>query len=361
MSPQESGKALATNESPSKTSNLHAAQSALDPTAQGPKYTFTDGASFILDRPEGMPAIWGRGNEVLWAKGEALMVAGPQGLGKTTLAGQLLRAMIGVGTPEVLGLPVQTGGRVLYLAMDRPAQIARAHGRAFTSEDRELLSERLAIHRGPPPYDLAQNPSVLADMCADAGAHAVFIDSVKDAAIGLSKDEVGAGYNRARQRALAAGVQIVELHHTKKPSADSSGGDIDAVFGSTWLTSGCGSVILLGGSAGDPIITMRHVKQPAEEVGPYRLTHDHIAGHIAISHGTDLVELVRVAGASGLSTKAAACAIFETEKPDRNDIEKARRRLVKLADDGLITAHERSTAGGGKAPTAWFLAMRAAG
>lgn len=362
MSYQNREMALVANEDHSEDpGNRDATESDLDSTALEPKYTFTDGASFILDRPEGTPAIWGHGNEVLWAKGEALMIAGPQGLGKTTLAGQLLRAMIGVGTPEVLGLPVMTGGKVLYLAMDRPAQIARAHGRAFTAEDRDLLSERLIIHRGPPPYDLAKNTDVLANMCLAAGAQAVVVDSLKDAALGLSEDEVGAGYNRARQTALAAGVQVLELHHTTKRGANGNPiGDIGDVYGSTWLTSGSGSVILLTGNPGDPIIGMKHLKQPSDEVGPYRLNHDQAAGTMSISHGTDLVDLVRGAGPGGLSTKAAASAIFETERPTRNDIEKARRRLSKLADDNLLIAQERTTPGGGKAQTAWFLAMRAA-
>jgi hypothetical protein len=46
-----------------------------------------DGARFILDQPSTIPAVWGEGAQVLWAEGEALMIAGGQGLGKTTLAG----------------------------------------------------------------------------------------------------------------------------------------------------------------------------------------------------------------------------------------------------------------------------------
>jgi hypothetical protein len=44
----------------------------------------------------------------------------------------------------------------------------------------------------------------------------VFIDSLKDAAIGLSEDEVAAAYNRGRQYLLAAGRELCELHHTVK-------------------------------------------------------------------------------------------------------------------------------------------------
>lgn len=328
-----------------------------------PVFSFVDGASFILDRPDGIPAIWGAGNDVLWASGEALMIAGPQGLGKTTLAGQLLRALIGIGDPEVLGLPVTEAQHVLYLAMDRPAQITRAHGRVFAESDRATMARKLSVHRGPPPFDLARNPSILAAMCEAAGADVVIVDSLKDAAIKLSDDETGAAYNRARQFALESGVQVVELHHTVKRNAKGEAvSDINDIYGSTWLTSGCGSVVLLTGNPGDPIVSMKHLKQPADEVGPFRLNHDQTAGLMTIMHATDIYELVRLSGPDGLTAKDAACALFGTEKPNAAEVEKARRKLVKMAGAGQLVAHEGAPrlGGGGKPTTAWFLAALAA-
>lgn len=325
-------------------------------------HRFVDGATFILDRPEGIPAIWGSGNEVLWAQGETLMIAGPQGLGKTTLAGQLLRALIGLGDPKVLGLPVSLADHVLYLAMDRPSQITRAHGRIFTEHDRDTMARKLSVHRGPPPYDMAKRPDLLAEMCKDAGADVVIVDSLKDAAIKLSDDETGAAYNRARQFALESGVQIVELHHTIKRGPD--GGKVSGIndiYGSTWLTSGCGSVILLTGNPGDPIVGMKHLKQPADEVGPLKLNHDQTRGLMTVMHENDIYELVRATGANGLTAKEAARALFDVEKPTSADIEKARRKLSRLADQNLLVSQEGAPrAGGGKPTTAWFLPMRAA-
>ena len=55
---------------------------------------------------------------MLWPEGEAL-VAGSLGVGQTTLAGQVIRAQLGIGSSEVLGLTVaETSGNILYLAMD---------------------------------------------------------------------------------------------------------------------------------------------------------------------------------------------------------------------------------------------------
>ena len=84
-------------------------------------------------------------------------------------------------------------------------------------------------------------------MARSAGAGTVVVDSLKDAAIGLTDDVVGAGWNRARQAAIVAGVQLVELHHSRKLAQGATAGQpsIDDVYGSTWLTSGTGSVILL--------------------------------------------------------------------------------------------------------------------
>lgn len=320
--------------------------------------TAVTGAEFILDQPSDVPAIWGRGRQVMWAEGEALMIAGGQGLGKTTLAGLLLRGLIGLGAGTVLGLPVHDSGcRVLYLAMDRPRQIGRSMARQFGPEDRPALTERVKFWKGPPPRDLAANPTLLARMADYYGAGVVFVDSLKDAAVGLSEDEVGARYNRARQHLLSQGCQIVELHHTVKRGPQGAPvGTVSDIYGSTWLTSGCGSVALLSGEPGDPIISFRHVKQPAEEVGPYRLLHDQGDGELTIEHSVDLVELVKASGVDGLTARAAAVAITEKANPGRAEVEKARRRLDQMASAGvLLRLDGQPTDRGGKAPSAWFL------
>lgn len=320
-----------------------------------------DGARFILDQPGGIPAVWGTGARVLWAEGEALMIAGPQGVGKTTLAGQLVRASLGIGDTDVLGLPVaDRGGRVLYLAMDRPRQIARSLGRQFGENDRDVLADRLVVRPGPPPADLAAQPLLLVGMAETYGADVVFVDSLKDAAVGLSEDEVGASYNRARQHLLGSGRQIAEVHHVVKRGQQAGGPptSIDQVYGSTWLTSGCGSVVLLAGEPGDPIVSFRHLKQPADEVGPWRLLHDPAAGVLTVEHAVDLVALVRASGVDGLTARGAAQAITEKSNPSRADVEKARRRLTALTDEGVLVRMEAGSNGGadGGSPAVWFQA-----
>ena len=295
------------------------------------------GGSFILDAPDHVPAVWGRNDQVFWAEGESLIIAGTPGVGKTTVAAQVVRSRIYDGA-DVLGLPVAlTSSRVLYLAMDRPRQIARALRRTLGDLPRTLLDERLAFWPGPPVADIAKHPETLKGYADLVGADTIVVDSLKDAAVGLSDDEVGAGYNRARQMAIAAGIEVLELHHTVKRGAN--GGKpttLADLYGSTWLSSGAGSVILLAGEAGDPIVELLHLKTPASEVGPMRVIHDHDAGTSAVWNATDLLMMARVKGAAGLTARDAARALFSVEVPKPAQVEKARRKLQTLARGGQL-------------------------
>ncbi len=305
---------------------------ALDPL-EGTR--FVDGGAFILDAPTTVPALWGAGSEILWARGESLILAGPPGVGKTTLTGQIVRGLLGL-QDHVLDFPIEPAtGRVVYLAMDRPTQIGRSLRRHFAAYERDALTERLAVWPGPPPADIARHPELLASLAARVGATHVILDSLKDAAIGLADDEVGAGYNRARQTALAAGVELLELHHVVKRGANGSRPNTLAdLYGSAWLSAGAGSVVLLWGAAGDPIVDLTHLKPPAEPVGPLRVIHDHAHGTTSIWHATDPLAILRLAGTAGATVAQIASALFETDKPDRNELEKARRKLDALVATG---------------------------
>ncbi len=304
-------------------------------TAHTAAERFVNGATFLLDAPTDVPAIWGTGNDVLWAEGEALMLCGGNGVGKTTLGAQLLRGRLGL-TGHVLSHPVEpTKKRVLYLAMDRPNQIRRALARSFAEDERDVLDAALVFWKGPPLSDMAQNTALLTQMCEYAEADTVIVDSLKDAAVGLSGDEVGAGWNRARQTALAAGVEVLELHHLVKRNAN--GGEPDSIadiYGSTWLTSGAGSVILLAGAPGDPLVKFRHLKQPMQEVGPYDVIHDHDAGTSTVQSGSDPLEILRASGVDGLTAKRLA-EFTCPGTPRAADVQKARRRLDKLVEARL--------------------------
>lgn len=316
---------------------------------------FTNGATFIYDLPSNPVSVWGRGDDVLWAEGEALMIYGGSGVGKTTLAGQIVRALV-LGGGEVLGLPVQAAtGRVLYLAMDRPRQARRSLARQFAPADRDAVTERLVVWEGPPPADMAEETCLMVQMCREAGASHVIVDSLKDAAVGLSEDKVGAGYNRARQMVLADDVQVLELHHQLKARQDGPKG-IDAVYGSTWLTTGAGSVVHLAGDPGDPVVKLRHLKQPASEVGPFDVIHDHSIGSSRVAGELEPLDVLDAQGGA-LTARELAQVITEGERPKPAEVEKARRRLDALVRTGALVAEVDRSQVAGKGVTVYRRAV----
>lgn len=297
-------------------------------------YPPVDGATWMFDADDTVVELWGTSDEILWAEGEALMIAGGMGLGKSTLAGMLLRAQLGL-RDSVLDLPVTPVDRpILYLAMDRPSQLKRAFRRQFSQEERAKIAGKLLVRPGPPVMDMALDPTLLARMAESAGAGVVYVDSLKDAVVGLSGDETAANYNRARQRLLASGVEVCELHHTRKPSAEAAGG-ISSVYGSTWLASGAGSVILLSGEPGDLVVKFRHVKTPANEVGPLHLILDPENGEFTVQR-CDLLKLARGMGVEGLTGEGAAQVLYDTRRPSASEKKKAERQLVALEGKGLL-------------------------
>lgn len=297
----------------------------------------SDGERFIFQVEADEPAIWGKGHQVLWSPGEALMITGPPGVGKTTVAQQLTLARIGL-TDEFLGFPVQTtSSKVLYLAMDRPRQIARSIRRMVDDGDRGLLAERLVVWRGPLPGDVAVRPEIMLSMAEALGCDTLIVDSVKDAAVGLVDSERAGIYNRARQRALAGGIEVVEIAHQRKGGANNGAPkSLQDVHGGMELTAGAGSVFLVWGAAGDLVVEFNHLKQPAELIGPLHLLHDHEAGRTAVDEMPDAGDLLRAEPWKVWSVPDLAAALSESAgKPSRGDVERVRRKVEKLAEAGL--------------------------
>lgn len=303
-------------------------QAGVEPPAEAEVVRFTDAASFVLDGPTEYVPLWGDQGQPVWAEGEAFWLCGPQGVTKSTVMQQLAFRRHGILDGELLGWPVNvTEGRGLYLAMDRPLQIKRSMRRMVGEQHRDLLRDRLAIWKGPPPGDLARHADLLTNLADQAGATTVYLDSLKDAAVGLSEDEVGAGFNRAVQTALAAGIEVMGTHHQrKKPQGGNKPKTLDDVYGSTWITSGAGSVVLLWGKAGDAIIDFEHLKPPGEPAGPLQFIVDFDFGTVEVEDAVDLAVLAS-RSRHGLTAEGAARAMYGTTEPDKNQTQRARRRL----------------------------------
>jgi replicative DNA helicase len=315
-----------------------------------------DGGAFLLDGPIDVPALWGHGSDVAWAAGESLLIVGPPGVGKSTLVQQLVLARIGL-RGSVLGWPVAPEARrVLYVAADRPEQVRRSMARMVSPTDRPVLSEQLVVWRGPLPDDLGSHPALLGEMAREHGAGTVVLDSLKDVALDLVKDDVGARVNHALQLALADGIEVVALHHQRKHGRDGQRPTrLADVYGSAWITAGAGSVILLWGQPGDAYVDLTQLKQPAGDIGPLRLFHDHAAGTTRSDCGADPLAVLQAS--HSLTARALAAVLFETADPDRNQIQRARRRLDALVKAGHAICVDGQKGGiGGGTPTIYVAA-----
>ena len=294
------------------------------------------GGEWILSASDRVKSLWGRGREVAWAEDEALIIVGADGSGKTILMGNLIMRQAGIITEPLLGMTVLPRGRVLYMAQDRPEQAKRSLKRLVGGTDREILDAALAVIDWPMGL-IDEKPSLIAELAADHGADTVYIDSLGDVVVEPSGETSGLAIKRAYSEAIAAGVQVCILHHDRKTGPDSKRRilKLSDVYGSRFITTGAGSVIALNGGSGDPIIDLRHLKQPDEEVGPHRVLLDFETGEMSISQETDILEVIR-ASVDGVTANDAARILYETDKPTRSDKERARRKLQSLVGKGWL-------------------------
>ena len=231
----------------------------------------------IFDAPKYVPAIWGVGHDVLWSEGEPLIIAGPPGVGKTTIAQQLALALAGVGPAAVFGFPVTpTRGRTLYVAADRPKQALRSFRRMVWPDHRSRLDAMLVIWTGP-FNALADRERFLAEL-RDEGIGTVIFDSIKDVAADVSDGNVGAEFNRTMQILIAAGIEVVALHHNRRLRRATA-----SRSASTTSTARPGSPPAPGRSSTSSArpVTARSscsIKQLDDVVGPSTVVHDHERG-----------------------------------------------------------------------------------
>lgn len=306
----------------------------------GPPPEAVDAGSFVFDEPTELDQIrlWGDDTMIGWAAGEGLMLLGPDGVGKTTLGQQLALARAGIRS-HVLGMAVAADERrVLYIAADRPRQAARSMRRMVGNLDRTLLADRVTVWKGPLQAMLNEDRTILARLAKQFDCGTIIVDSLKDVAVDLAKDDAGGRIAACFQHLIATGVELLVLHHPRKPEVGNARAprELSDAYGSRLIYGVMGSVVLLWGQPGDAIVELRHLKTPIDEIGPWNIRHDHSQGHSTIERGTDLLQLVLNASTAGLTASAAAGLVYEKEAPTRNEVDRVRRRLEKLADNGKV-------------------------
>jgi energy-coupling factor transporter ATP-binding protein EcfA2 len=305
------------------------------------------------------PAVlWGDGKEILWAKGEALLICSDIGCGKTTLAGLLARALLDSG--DVLGYPVASlrdQARVLYLALDRPAQIGRSLARQITPDMSERYGDSFTFVSGPLPIDLSETPDVFPHIADYYGADIVIVDSLKDIAMGISEDRAMANYNRARQSLLASGRDLIELHHLTKKGE---------LYGAKWLDAGVGSVLRISGKPGATTSTVSQYKPVAHLVSDIKVVHDRDAGDMHVADAVPLPPVETEAAAkpalpdwvgqhdAGVTLAEVSAFLYGTD--GRATRGRAKRVLDGLSGDGGPLACTPGKRGGDeKMPARWVV------
>jgi replicative DNA helicase len=269
----------------------------------------------------------------------------------------LLMGRLGLSS-KVLGFDVQQGKRVLYLAMDRPMQIAGSLRRQLKGVDRDLLEDRLLFWKGPPPQDVARHPELLRDMCLAAGADTVVIDSLKDAAIKLSDEETGQGFNRAVQMCVTDDIEVLVYHHQVKRSSDGKPKELSDVYGSGWITAGLGSCLLLWGKAGDTRVELSQLKPPAMRLEPFSVEHDQRTGRMTCAKDLQPDDWLQVFETPTTARDFAALMVGHADVT-RNDIATAQRRIDRWVKDSVLIRAGRGPqggAGGGGAGMRYVLA-----
>ena len=143
---------------------------------------------------------------------------------------------------------------------------------------------------------------------------------------------------------IAEGIEVGSLHHQRKASVGNpKPRTLSDVYGSVWITAGAGSVLLLWGEPGDPILDLAQLKTPIGDGVSTRVIIDHDAG--TIERQDDLDPAVILARAGTLTAADAARVMYEASAPSRAQVEKARRQLERLVRAELADRRDDPTIG----------------
>lgn len=300
-----------------------------------------DGFEFMFGEIAEDVPLWGDGDHLLWTEGGGLMIPSDQGLGKSFTAQQITLGRLGLGPGDLLGLtlhPLAQEKIIVYLALDRPRQIARSMARLFkTEEEREVARQRLRIWTKPVPVDVLGGTHAFADWLQETfGSNIgdVIVDSVKDLTpANLSNGEVGQALDMAWKECRARGMSTLLLHHERKTGNEDSRANrlpsLDNIYGSVWLTSGMDSVLHIQGKQGANMVTYTHLKPIIELVPPVDAMHDQDKGR------THVIELTKKPGGASADKIEQVFAFIENRSHGGE--------IVTAAEVETVTGHSSAS------------------
>jgi replicative DNA helicase len=268
------------------SNHLTPAERAIMDTDQIFRGPGTRGDAFLLDQDNDVHALWGHGSEVLWSEGEPLFITAPPNVGKSTLAQQLAMRRAGLRDGDLLDYPVEaTMGRILYIAADRPRQIARSWRRMVRDDDRLGLASTVVVYPDNLPFRISSNPEALLPFVKSfPNVTDVFIDSFMDVA-SLADEEPSTNANEALQSLVRHGIEVCVMHHDRKHESRRKVARLDDIYGGRAVTKGAGSVLYLEGEPGTLHAKVRHLKTPATRVQPFDMHINARSGECIVGGG----------------------------------------------------------------------------
>jgi hypothetical protein len=146
------------------------------------------------------------------------------------------------------------------------------------------------------------------------------------------------------------------LHHQRKGGqGQAKVASLDEVYGSTWLTSGLGSVFTIDGETGSSVVTLKQLKSVVEMIDDTPVKIDMATGLMGL-HDPDsmsLADALKQAGSRGLTAKDAAMKVLGADGV--SEARKMKRELTKLAENLVVAKMERPSGASGKTPDRWRL------